>query len=148
HVTYTYTVTNTGNQELTDIHITDDHVTNITCETTTLAPGAATTCTGTYTVTEADAQRGSVTNIAVATADNGTVRSEPARATIQVQKKPCHGDECNKPCHGKECKPCHGKECNKPCHGKDCKPCHGKHCGKPCHGKHPGKPKLRHAVRK
>ncbi|WP_411145120.1 hypothetical protein [Streptomyces sp. x-80] len=148
HVTYTYTATNTGNQQLTDIHITDDHVTNITCQTTTLAPGATTTCTGTYTITQADAQRGSVTNVAVATADNGTVRSEPARATIQVQKKPCHGKDCNKPCHGKECKPCHGKECNKPCRGKDCKPCHGKHCDKPCRGKHHDKPKLRHAMQK
>ncbi|MFJ3281131.1 DUF7507 domain-containing protein [Streptomyces halstedii] len=134
-ITYTYTVTNTGNTELSDVTVVDDRVTDVTCQATTLAPGASTTCTGTYIVTEADAAAGEITNVAVATADDGTVRSEPDRATVQVESKPCPGKGCHKPCHGKDCKPCHGMDCHKPCHGKDCKPCHGKDCHKPCHGK-------------
>ncbi|MFE7466568.1 hypothetical protein ACFU6R_21030 [Streptomyces sp. NPDC057499] len=104
-VTYTYTVTNTGSQELTGIVVNDDRVTGVTCEATTLAPGASTTCTGTYTVTAADADRGDVVNNAVATARNGTVVSNTDQARITVEKK--------KPCSGKGCKPK-----PKPCHDK------------------------------
>jgi uncharacterized repeat protein (TIGR01451 family)/fimbrial isopeptide formation D2 family protein len=110
-VTYTYTVTNTGARELTGIAVTDDHVTGVTCTSTTLAPGASTTCTGTYTVTKADAARGGVTNRAFATAENGTVRSNPAQAHIDVRKKPDHG----KPCPPKP-KPCGYGHCAKPKH--------------------------------
>ncbi|MGW2847253.1 DUF7507 domain-containing protein [Streptomyces sp. NPDC001274] len=86
----------------------------VTCEATTLAPGASTTCTGTYTVTRADAVRGEVVNTAVASARNGTVVSNTDQARINVQKKPCEGKECKpKPCHGKDCKPK-----PKPCHQK------------------------------
>ncbi|SCD28418.1 MULTISPECIES: DUF7507 domain-containing protein [unclassified Streptomyces] len=110
-ITYTYTVTNTGNTELSDVTVVDDRVTDVTCRATTLAPGASTTCTGTYTVTEADAVAGEITNVAVATADNGTVRSEPDQATVQVESKPCHGKDCHKPCHGKDCEPCADQRC-------------------------------------
>ncbi|MFE1404491.1 hypothetical protein ACFW5D_12670 [Streptomyces sp. NPDC058770] len=117
-VTYTYTVTNTGPQELTGVAITDDRVTGVTCAATTLAPagqpGDSTTCTGAYQVTEADARNGQVTNVAFATAENGTVRSNQDMARIVVKKKPCHDDmHCPKPP-----KPCHDKHCPKP------KPCH------------------------
>ena len=53
---------------------------------------------------------GEITNVAVATADNGTVRSEPDQATVQVESKPCHGKDC-KPCHGKDCEPCADQRC-------------------------------------
>ncbi|MEU4511209.1 hypothetical protein AB0G05_17100 [Nonomuraea wenchangensis] len=93
-VTYTYTVTNTGPQQLTGLSVTDDHVTDVTCTATTLAPagqaGDSTTCTGTYRITRADAKRGEVINRAVATAENGTVRSNQDQARIAVEKKPCH----------------------------------------------------------
>ncbi|MFG2439021.1 hypothetical protein [Streptomyces sp. NPDC048508] len=53
-VTYRYTVRNTGGVELTDVAVQDDHVTDITCQSTSLAPqgeaGDSTTCTGTYTI--------------------------------------------------------------------------------------------------
>ncbi|MGW5353620.1 DUF7507 domain-containing protein [Streptomyces sp. NPDC004031] len=103
-VTYTYTVTNTGDTELTGVGVTDDRVTDVTCEATTLAPGNSTTCTGTYTVTDEDAACGSVTNTAVATAENGTVRSNEDRATVTVEskEKPCPP----KPCHDEYGKPC------------------------------------------
>ncbi|MCX4730504.1 hypothetical protein OG611_05550 [Streptomyces sp. NBC_01363] len=129
-VTYTYTVTNTGPEELTGLSVADDRVTGVTCDSTTLAPagqsGDSTTCTGTYRVTAADAKRGEVINRAVATAENGTVRSNQDQARITVGKKPCdekHDKQCKpkpKPCHEKHGK--HDKQCKpkpKPCHGKD-----------------------------
>ncbi|MGW1408032.1 DUF7507 domain-containing protein [Streptomyces sp. NPDC002403] len=136
-VTYTYTVTNTGSQELTGISVTDDRVTGVTCEATTLAPagrpGDSTTCTGTYRVTAADARRGEVVNRAVATAENGTVRSNQDQARISVAKKPCD-DKHDKKCRPKPCDDKHDKKCRpKPCHGKHDKKCRPK--PKPCHGK-------------
>ncbi|MFF2011879.1 hypothetical protein ACFVWY_22740 [Streptomyces sp. NPDC058195] len=128
-VTYTYTVTNTGSQELTGIAVNDDRVTGVTCEATTLAPGASTTCTGTYTVTQADADRGEVVNNALATARNGTVVSNTDQARITVEKKqPCEGKHC-KPKPNPKPKPCHDKHDK---HDKKCKP---KPKPKPCHKK-------------
>ncbi|MFG2611160.1 DUF7507 domain-containing protein [Streptomyces anulatus] len=94
-VPYTYTVTNTGDTELTGITVDDNRVTGITCEDTTLAPGARTTCTGTYTVTAQDAQDGSVTNVATAQGtSNGTpVTSPPDEETIAVTAEPSLGIE-------------------------------------------------------
>ncbi|MFC0601436.1 hypothetical protein ACFFHI_24080, partial [Streptomyces palmae] len=89
-VTYTYTVRNIGGTQLTGVQVRDDHVTGITCESTTLAPvgepGDSTTCTGTYTLTAADGTAGSVTNIATATgtSDGRTITSPEAQATIPV----------------------------------------------------------------
>ncbi|WUS97879.1 hypothetical protein OHA46_14860 [Streptomyces sp. NBC_00708] len=89
-VTYGYTVRNTGGAELTDVAVHDDHVTDITCESATLAPaeeaGDSTTCTGTYTITAADGTAGSVTNTATATgtANGGTVTSPETYQTVPV----------------------------------------------------------------
>ena len=48
-VGYTFTVTNTGNLNLTDVVVTDLHVTDIVCDKTALARGESMTCTGTWT---------------------------------------------------------------------------------------------------
>ncbi|MFF2022008.1 SpaA isopeptide-forming pilin-related protein [Streptomyces sp. NPDC058171] len=93
-VDYVYTVRNTGGQQLTGVTVTDDRVTGITCEATALEPegeaGDSTTCRGSYTVTEADAEAGSVTNTATATgtAPDRTVTSPPARATLPITGGP------------------------------------------------------------
>ncbi|MGW3267153.1 DUF7507 domain-containing protein [Streptomyces sp. NPDC001056] len=89
-VTYRYTVRNTGGVELTGVAVHDDHVQNITCESTTLAPaeepGDSTTCTGTYTITAADGTAGSVTNTATASGsvDGLVVISPQTYQTIPV----------------------------------------------------------------
>ncbi|WP_327349510.1 hypothetical protein OG772_15320 [Streptomyces sp. NBC_01321] len=89
-VTFSYTVRNTGGVELTDVAVNDDHVTDITCQSTTLAPsespGDSTTCTGTYTITAADGTAGSVTNTATATGRTGgeTIISPETQQTLPV----------------------------------------------------------------
>jgi von Willebrand factor type A domain len=67
--TYTYTVTNTGNDTLHSVTLTDDKLGVVTCLTTTLAPGASTTCLAYYRTTQADVDAGQVTNVAVVTGD-------------------------------------------------------------------------------
>ncbi|WP_159024100.1 hypothetical protein [Formosa sp. L2A11] len=62
-ITYGFKVTNTGNVTLTNISITDPLV-SVTGSLASLAPGASdsTTFTATYTITQADVDKGSVTN--------------------------------------------------------------------------------------
>ncbi|MGW2872854.1 DUF7507 domain-containing protein [Kitasatospora sp. NPDC001225] len=95
-VTYTYTVTNTGSTTLTGLTVGDDRVRQVTCEQTTLDPGQSTTCHGTYTVTEADAQAGSVTNTAQASArdpQGQAVQSPPVELCISVAPCPPKGHD-------------------------------------------------------
>ena len=67
-ITYSYTVTNSGNVTISAIAVSDDTVdAPPVCLATTLAPAASTTCTATYTVTQADLDAGKVTNVAGAT---------------------------------------------------------------------------------
>ncbi|MEV7122125.1 DUF7507 domain-containing protein, partial [Kitasatospora griseola] len=86
-VNYTYTVTNTGTAAVHSLSVVDDHVAAVTCDATTLNPGASTLCHGTYVVTAADVAAGHVTNTAHA---NGTdpegqqVVSPPGEATVPV----------------------------------------------------------------
>src|SRR5205823_1425650 len=65
-VTYSYKVTNTGTDTLTNVTATDDKLGAITLATTTLAPGQSTTGTATATLTQAQIDAGSVTNIVTA----------------------------------------------------------------------------------
>jgi uncharacterized repeat protein (TIGR01451 family) len=67
-IDYSYLVTNTGTTTLTGVGVSDDLVPSVSCPDSTLAPGASETCTGSYTVTQADVESGSVTNTASATA--------------------------------------------------------------------------------
>ena len=76
-VTYDYVVTNTGNVTLTAVTVTDPMpgLSSVTCPLGTLAPGASETCTATYTTTQADVDRGSITNTGTA---SGTPPTGPA----------------------------------------------------------------------
>lgn len=74
-VTYTFEVTNTGQLQLTGVAVTDPlpGLSAIDCQATTLAPGASTTCTAVYSVTQADVDAGFISNTAtvVGTPPNG-----------------------------------------------------------------------------
>ncbi|MGW5577871.1 DUF7507 domain-containing protein, partial [Micromonospora chokoriensis] len=93
-VPYRFLVVNTGGYTLTDVNVTDvqtppssnANLGPITCPVTTLAPGASTTCTATYTVTQADLDNNGVTDVATAHGTppgGGTpVNSPPSTLTI------------------------------------------------------------------
>ncbi|WP_420914034.1 DUF7507 domain-containing protein [Arsenicicoccus dermatophilus] len=68
-VTYTFTITNTGNTTLSPVTLTDPMVgmDRATCGgRTSLAPGASTSCTATYALTLADLNNNGMTNTATA----------------------------------------------------------------------------------
>ncbi|WP_051837505.1 DUF7507 domain-containing protein [Streptomyces sp. NRRL WC-3742] len=79
---YEFVVTNTGNVDLTDVAVNETEFSGtgtkptVTCPAAakSMAPGAAVTCTASYTVTQADIDAGKVTNAATAT---GTPPSGP-----------------------------------------------------------------------
>ncbi|MBE1500945.1 LPXTG-motif cell wall-anchored protein/uncharacterized repeat protein (TIGR01451 family) [Amycolatopsis lexingtonensis] len=96
-VTYRFAVTNTGNRTLTSVAVRETAFTGtgtppvIACPSDTLAPGQAVTCTATYTLTQADADAGSVTNTAEATGSppqGDPVTSGPSQATVTVPGRP------------------------------------------------------------
>ena len=107
-VTYTFTVTNSGNETLTDVGLTDmptapaggvsptcQHLTNpagtCTGATTSLDPGQIATFTGTYVVTQADVDHGSIGDSALAagTAPSDTpVTATSNTVTVTVTQSP------------------------------------------------------------
>ncbi|MCB0911419.1 MAG: hypothetical protein KDB60_07375, partial [Propionibacteriaceae bacterium] len=76
-IAYSFIVTNTGNVTLTAVGVTDPKVGTVTCPATTLAPGASTTCTKTYTLTQSDVDAGVVNNTATATGTPPTGLTRP-----------------------------------------------------------------------
>jgi von Willebrand factor type A domain len=90
-VTYTYKVTNTRYFELHDVRVTDDHVSGpVHCAPSRIAAGETATCTASYTITQADVDRGHVTNTAIATGktpNDDDVSSRPADATVHVKQE-------------------------------------------------------------
>ncbi|SDJ09592.1 conserved repeat domain-containing protein [Frankineae bacterium MT45] len=96
-VTYSFLVTNTGNLTLNNLAVTDTFtapagpVPAVTCPTTTLAPNASTTCTATYTATQADIDNGTIKNSAIANATDTkgrAVASAQSNATVSVTATP------------------------------------------------------------
>ncbi len=107
-VTYTFTVTNSGNQDLTDVGVTDNAVSpaggvSATCQslssptgtcsglTTPLVPGQVATFTGTYTVSQADVDHGSIADTATTqgtTPSGGTVSDTSSTVTVTVTQTP------------------------------------------------------------
>ncbi|MFJ3956750.1 LPXTG cell wall anchor domain-containing protein [Arthrobacter sp. NPDC090010] len=99
-VTYSFVVTNTGNVTLKDVKVNEGEFTGsgqmsaISCPegAQSLAPGAEVTCTASYVVTQADVDRGSITNSATATGtppgDAPPVTSPPSEVKIPQDPKP------------------------------------------------------------
>ncbi|MGM9479550.1 PKD-like domain-containing protein, partial [Pedobacter sp. GSP4] len=70
-INYLFTVKNTGNVTLSNLVVTDSKVTGaITLAATTLAPGASTTATASYTISATEKAAGSVTNTATVNGKN------------------------------------------------------------------------------
>ena len=91
-ISYSYELTNGLNSTLYPPYtITDDKSSDESCPATpaSLAPGAAVTCTASYTITQADLDAGSVTNVASGTAQDAatagqTVTSNDDTETVNV----------------------------------------------------------------
>ncbi|MEZ5093183.1 hypothetical protein [Nocardioides sp.] len=66
-IDYEFLVTNTGNVTLDSIVVDDPMFTTVDCPVTTLAPTESTTCTASYTLTQADVDAGQVDNTATVT---------------------------------------------------------------------------------
>lgn len=82
-VTFSFVVTNTGPTSLNTVAVTDPLLGTITCESTSLALGAATTCTAEpYTLTAADIAAQSLTSVATAT--GRSLADDEATATNTV----------------------------------------------------------------
>ncbi|MDI9471229.1 MAG: InlB B-repeat-containing protein, partial [Bacillota bacterium] len=87
-VTYTYTVTNTGNVTLTGLEVNDDKLGAVTLKKTTLAPGESTTGTKIYEVTQTDINAGvTITNVATLKADQ-SIPETKAQETITATAGP------------------------------------------------------------
>ncbi|MWV58892.1 DUF7507 domain-containing protein [Rathayibacter sp. VKM Ac-2754] len=83
-IPYQFVVTNGSvNGTLSGVAVSDPKVPTVTCPTTTLAPLATVTCTGTHTVTAAEAVAGNLVNTATASATKTT----PGQATVGVTSK-------------------------------------------------------------
>ncbi len=86
---YSYKVTNAGNVTLLDPITVNDNKAVATCPALPaggLAPGAFITCSATYTITQADLDAGSLTNVASAT--SGTTTSPTDTVTIPATQSP------------------------------------------------------------
>ena len=89
-VVYSFAVTNTGNTPLTNVMVADSKVGSLACGSGTLAAGGHTTCTASYTVTQADIDAGSVSNSATAsaTSPSGEIGSQPGQVDIPTDSSP------------------------------------------------------------
>ena len=98
-LTYAFTLTNTGNVAITGAGVDDPLLTGETCQASTLAPGASTTCTADpYSVTAADVSAGKVVNTAGVTGSStaGSAKLDPAssnQVTTKLGTVPTAGDD-------------------------------------------------------
>ncbi len=85
-IPYSFTVTNTGNVTLSSITVTDPKLSSVTCSTTTLAPAATATCSGSHVVTQSELDSGSVVNTAsvAANAPDGSAVAPVLSNTVTV----------------------------------------------------------------
>lgn len=81
-VSFNFVVTNAGNVTLSEVAVEDPKISEVNCPETALAPGAAMTCTGEYSVVEDDLVAGNVVN--TATASGTPPVGEPVDASDSV----------------------------------------------------------------
>jgi uncharacterized repeat protein (TIGR01451 family) len=82
-IEYDFTILNTGNVTLTPINVSDAKIANIVCPASTLSPTETLVCKGTYVLTLADFDLGSIANTASATGGNpdGTTSTDTSGTT-------------------------------------------------------------------
>ncbi|MGL5011112.1 MAG: DUF7507 domain-containing protein, partial [Paracoccaceae bacterium] len=89
-ITYNYVIRNIGSVPIRNLTLQDDKIGSVNCTPRTLidvnfgqTPNQA-TCSGTYTITQADIDRGSLTNVAnaVGTPDFGVLGTRTAQLTL------------------------------------------------------------------
>ncbi len=88
-ISYQIVATNTGNVTLSNVTVSDPTLGTLTCTPTqpaTLAPGAAITCSGSHTITQADLDAGTFANTACANATGATEVCDTE--TVTGEKKP------------------------------------------------------------
>jgi CshA-type fibril repeat protein len=94
---YSFLVTNTGNVAVNSVEIAEvafsgtGTLPDASCPAGSLLPGAATTCTVGYQLTQDDVDAGTVTNTAIANAvpaSGGTVSSAPSSAPVTITAQP------------------------------------------------------------
>ena len=86
-ISYTVTVTNTGNVTLTNVGVTDPAASNFTCSpavpAATLAPNGTISCTGDHTVTAAELNAGApIVNVATATSNQTDPQTASTTTTV------------------------------------------------------------------
>ena len=87
-LSYGFAVRNTGNTTLTSTTVTDPKIPGLSCTLTTIAPGATKSCTGSYTVTQADMDAGAVSNTATAQGATAAGGSAFGSDTVAVPVSP------------------------------------------------------------
>ncbi|MFP7697062.1 hypothetical protein, partial [Trueperella sp. LYQ143] len=91
-VTYSFTVTNTGNVTLHDVAVSDPlpGLSEVKVDKPVLAPGEVATATATYQITQDDVNRGEVENTATSTATSpdGNVTKKQSSVTLIAESKP------------------------------------------------------------
>ncbi len=90
-VSYTFTIENTGNVSVTNLVVSDPKLSTYNCPVTALSPNATTTCTGSYTLTQADVNAGTLTSSATGSATPPTgpvVSSAPSSTTTTITSAP------------------------------------------------------------
>jgi large repetitive protein len=89
-ITYTITVTNTGNTTLEDVMVTDAKLADLDCDAnedgnqtqaSALLPAGTLSCVGTYVLTQSDVNSGSIENTASVSANDGAIAAEDEVAT-------------------------------------------------------------------
>jgi uncharacterized repeat protein (TIGR01451 family) len=84
-ITYTYTVRNNSESAASSLIVTSTRTPSITCSSTSIPVGGTVTCTGTYTVTQADLNVGeTILNSASATANGGSLSSNTAQSSVLI----------------------------------------------------------------
>ncbi|MDP9141508.1 MAG: hypothetical protein M3O62_12045 [Pseudomonadota bacterium] len=88
-INYQYLLSNIGNVAINALAVSDDK-TAVSCPVTTLAPGASTTCTASYSILQTDVDAGSLTNVATATGTSTSGALDPVsdNATVTATATP------------------------------------------------------------